>query len=183
MIARFRNVNCFAALRRNLLSSRSISTQAARSLLGLPTDITQAVSLQEVRQAYFAAAKQCHPDMQTNDSDGHEEFLALTKAYEVLHSQAKSDHSEDETVIITVNEEEEFRAACQRNLGVPAEIVEECKQNPMFRRWLGGNTDAAHTWRDFFVQNGGLAPKLRPLAGFLGSSGGALPTSRRRRKR
>lgn len=160
---------------------RRISSQRARSLLGLPTDPLQTVTLKEVRQAYFAAAKQCHPDMKNVSC--HDEFLQLTMAYEALQSKVESSYL-DNVEAISLSEEEEFRAACQRSLGVPAEIVEECKQNPMFRRWLGGNTDAAHTWRDFFVQNGGLAPKLRPVAGWLESGNDAtLTTSRRRRKR
>ena len=163
------------------LQARGISTWTARSLLDLPTDPLQTVTLKEIREAYFVAAKKCHPDMK---GDGcHDEFLKLTTAYEVLQAQVDtSNRSHMEA--ISESEENLFRAACQQQLGVAAEIVEECKKNPIFRRWLGGNTDAAHTWRDFFVQNGGLAPKLRPVTGWLGAGENAkIPMERRRRRR
>ena len=160
----------------------------ARMRLGLPPSPsknvsesaeTDKLSMTELRQAYFAAAKQCHPDLhhhhqQPRNGDNSKrdgsDFLLLTQAYELLQREiigveSKTDDFFDS--IITVSEEEAFRRMCQAQLGIPADIVEECKSNPMFRQWLQGKTDAAMHWRSFLMQNGGLAPKLRSRAGWL----------------
>lgn len=180
----------------HLLSTcrRDISSRAARDLLGLPARHPQAthhpISLRELRHAYFAAAKKCHPDIQKNHSEEEKidyDFLQVTQAYEVLHREITQNIVvvEDDDDLITETEEEEFRRACQSWLGIKAEIVEECKQNPIFRRWLTGNTDAAHHWRMFFVQNGGLAPKLRAAGNQLtaGKTYKPPPHTTRRKKR
>lgn len=147
---------------------RHLTTRTALQLLGLPREHESSLTLPQLRQAYFAAAKRCHPDVvQTSSEDNNDgarkkgdtaDFLQLTAAYEHL-SQSLTGLSLPHT-IITVDEETAFRNACDVQLGVPAEIVEECKRSPLFRRWLAGRTDAAHTWRNFLTQNGGLAPKL-----------------------
>merc|ERR1712127_1029398 len=93
----------------------------------------------------------------------------ITEAYEhLLNGDHLQSSKEEMANIVTTTEEEDYRQACQIILGLPAEIVEESKQNPMFRKWLVGNTDAAHHWRVFFAAHGGLAQKLRPPAGYLG---------------
>jgi hypothetical protein len=196
----------------NVASSRTISSSAARALLGLPTSTTTSankasssstdpspLTLTELRHAYFAAAKRCHPDMKkkgdhdNNDDDENHikngettasavDFLQVTHAYEIL--QREITNTQDELAAITSSEEEEFRNACQSWLGMKAEIVEECKKNPIFRQWLSGRTDAAYHWRAFFQQNGGLAPKLRPSGGQLAAGDTAsAPSHTTRRKR
>ncbi len=131
-------------------------------------------SIRELRNAYFVAAKRCHPDVvNQQQSDGEEDnttfdFRDITIAYEHLLNGDHIDYNPEEDSLVTRNEEEEYRDACKTMLGLPAEIVEESKQNPMFRKWLAGNTDAAIHWRSFFAANGGLAQKLRPPAGYLG---------------
>lgn len=180
---------------------RFISTSAAKSILGFSDD--QQFSIRELRHAYFQAAKRHHPDVvrqQMDERDGNTngngatiDFRDITEAYEILlncpdhhipfNSKTRDDEMEN---IITIDEDEEYRQACQSQLGLPAEIVEESKRNPMFRKWLLGNTDAAHLWRVFLAANGGLAQKLRPIAGYLGkgdSVEGELKKSETRRRR
>lgn len=161
--------------------TRFITTQSAKSLLGLKVD--KKPTIQELRFAYFEMAKQCHPDVQKNDDDATSiDFLELTEAYEyLLHgNRQQQDQQQTTSVIISQQEEEDYRQACLDVLGIPAEIVEESKQNPMFRHWLGGNTDAAQHWRSFFSVHGGLAQKLRPPAGYIQ---GKLSKTESRRKR
>jgi len=91
------------------------------------------------------------------------DFIQVTVAYERLLDSKEFDH--DETWKISQEEEDEYRRACEAVLGIPAEIVEESKKNPMFRHWLDGNTDGAQHWRAFFSNHGGLAQKLHiPIA-------------------
>lgn len=145
---------------------RSISTTAAKSMLGFSED--HKPSIRELRHAYFEAAKRYHPDVVLK-ADASLDFRDVTVAYEHLLSGGDMQYKkEDMENIVTLSEEEEYRQACKEVLGLPAEIVEESKQNPMFRQWLTGNTDAAHHWRLFFAGHGGLAQKLRPPAGYLG---------------
>lgn len=172
---------------------QKISTTAAKSMLGFPDD--KRPSIRELRNAYFAAAKRCHPDVlnQQRQQQGEEysttpvfDFRDITDAYEHLLNGDHIEHNQEETDnVVTCNEEEEYRDACKTMLGLPAEIVEESKQNPMFRRWLEGNTDAALHWRSFFAAHGGLAQKLRPVSGYLGPGirDSVFRKSDRRRKR
>mmetsp|Transcript_47584 Transcript_47584/g.101109 ORF Transcript_47584/g.101109 Transcript_47584/m.101109 type:complete len:193 (+) Transcript_47584:209-787(+) len=166
---------------------RGISTTAAKSMLGFSEK--EKPTIRELRHAYFEAAKQYHPDAvqqeQEHDDNTSLNFLDITEAYEHL---LKGDHvksnKEEMENIVTISEEEEYRWACKAMLGLPAEIVEESKQNPMFRHWLDGKTDAALTWRAFFAINGGLAQKLRPPAGYLSKGKeGVVKKSETRRKR
>lgn len=156
------------------MTRHCISTRAALHLLGFPQEQdAHSLSISQLRQAYFVAAKRCHPDVHQKNNDennkkGHDDFLRLTAAYEVLSQAVVGDNSDIATgTIISAEEEEAFRMACDLQLGVPAEIVEECKRSPIFRRWLAGRTDAAHTWRNFLTQNGGLTPQLPVVAGQL----------------
>jgi len=137
--------------------------------------------VRELRHAYFEVAKQCHPDVA---HDTKLDFRDITEAYEHLLSGDQCS-KEDLADMVTISEEEEYREACDVILNLPAEVVEECKRNPLFRRWLGGNTDGAQHWRIFFAGNGGLAQKLRPLAGYLGEGkkGGTARRLETRRKR
>ncbi|KAL7434692.1 hypothetical protein ACHAXH_002741 [Discostella pseudostelligera] len=183
---------------------QNISTSAAKSMLGFSDD--QQFTIRELRHAYFEAAKRYHPDVlrQRLDGDGNNnddnnvtiDFRDITDAYEHLlncpdqhhaHPHPHQHHYTNEEMdnLITISEDEEYRQACQSQLGLPAEIVEESKQNPMFRKWLMGNTDAAHIWRVFLASNGGLAQKLRPIAGYLGKGGAnaELKKSETRRQR
>jgi len=136
-------------------------------------DLTDTFTVSELRRAYFAAAKMCHPDLQDStpgDDDLNENFHALTEAYELLQQQHSTTGKLNEYGI-TAQEEEAFRTVCQDWLGVSAEVVEESKRCPIFRDWLQGKTDAAMYWNSFFALNGGLAPMLRPPAALLDDGG------------
>ena len=155
------------------ISGRGISTGTAKCMLGLPENNNYKPTVRELRNAYFEAAKRCHPDVVKHSDDNNTfqklDFRDITEAYEHLlsgdHIQCNKEEMDN---IVSISEEEEYRQVCRAALGIPAEIVEESKQNPMFRQWLTGNTDAAHHWRAFFAAHGGLAQKLRPPAGYLG---------------
>lgn len=158
---------------------RLISTQAAKMLLGFSS--SHRPTMRELRAAYFEAAKQTHPDVAQENEDGID-FVKITKAYERLLDSREIEN--DATWKISKDEEDEYRSACKAILGIPAEIVEESKQNPMFRHWLGGNTDGAQHWRAFFAVHGGLAQKLQAPAAYLESGQEAATfESRPRRKR
>ena len=121
----------------------------------------------DLRDAYFTAAKLCHPDLNKTKSNDEltERFLKITEAYELLQKQnSKTNSDEEEDIwshIITKTEEQMYRDACRECLGLDAETVEESKRCPLFRDWLQGKTDAAFTWSNFFMSHGGLAPMLR----------------------
>lgn len=139
----------------------------------------------ELRFAYFQKAKECHPDVrpQGDQESSHYDFLQVTMAYELLQQELTGKDPLNETVDISYSEEQAFRTACEQQLGLPAEIVEECKTNGMFREWLTGNTDSAHTWRNFFMQHGGLAPRLnRDANRAIGAGTIGAAASRRRRR-
>lgn len=168
--------------------SRGISTHAARSTLGFAE--THRPTLRELRHAYFEAAKRCHPDVAT-EQDAGRGFRIVTEAYEHLlrrrDGYAIQCDGEDLSDVVTLSEEEVYRHACEAILGLPAEIVEETKRNPTFRRWLSGNTNSAKHWRNFFSGHGGLAQKLRLPVGYLcggcAGKGGVVRKSETRRKR
>lgn len=190
-------------------SFRSISTKAARQLLGLPLSSSSSndnrpITVRELRAAYFEAAKKTHPDLMSNNNDidsSGDSFRRVTEAYErLLHSREVvvlevsdgddnrqgGDHHHHHHHVISRQEEDEYRQACIQVLGIPAEIVEESKSNPMFRHWLGGNTDGAQHWRAFFSVHGGLAQKLRRPKALIGSGQQqeiSTVATRRRRKR
>lgn len=172
------------------------TTNAAMELLGLSLSSSSSLTMKQVRDAYFRASKQCHPDaMMGNNNkkcssmDAAAQFLAVTDAYEELKTHLKNhrdqeDAEDEEDSYISKSEEEQFREACQEWLGISAEIVEESKSCPIFREWLKGKTDAAFHWTIFFMCNGGLAPKLRPPEALL--SDGLMnhtPAKQPRRKR
>jgi hypothetical protein len=176
---------------------RLISTQEARRLLGLSSSSSSsrgpdtALTLVEVRVAYFAAAKRCHPDTQSQAAATAtaDDFLQVTTAYKVL-SQTLSPYADQNNndgspscVMMSADQEADFRAACEQRLGVSAEIVEECKRSPLFLQWLAGRSDSAHTWRSFFTQHGGLAPQLPHVSGVLEAGVVATPRLKARRKR
>mmetsp|Transcript_527 Transcript_527/g.1326 ORF Transcript_527/g.1326 Transcript_527/m.1326 type:complete len:191 (-) Transcript_527:126-698(-) len=157
-----------------------VTTSRAKSMLGFAIDSKPTVI--QLRQAYYEAAKLCHPDVK---DDGHKlDFRDLKDAFEHL---MKGGHvTDDPSDEISLDEEQEYRRACIDVLGLKAEIVEESKQNPMFLHWLSGRTDGAQYWRNFFTAHGGLAQKLRPPAGYLAANENqvvkASETRRRRRR-
>ena len=154
---------------------------SAQKILGL--DNEQNPSATELRAAYFAAAKQCHPDVaQSKDDDSSAEQVRLvTEAYEFLSSKGNNTTDDDNTSSIPQDEEARYRRACLDWLGQPAEVVEESKRCPLFRQWLMGRTDSAAQWKNFFMQHGGLAPMLRRSAKLL--TGTTADTKHPRRKR
>ena len=156
------------------------TTRKAKSILGFSLDSKPTVI--ELRQAYFEAAKLCHPDVK--DDDHKLDFRELKDAYEHLINGGHVSNDPNEE--ISQDEEDEYRRACMDVLGIRAEIVEESKQSPMFLHWLSGRTDGAQYWRNFFIGHGGLAQKLRPPDGYLTSNVKYVrkaSESRRRRRR
>ena len=171
---------------RNALLCRCISIRAAKEVLGFGPQ--HRPTMRELRAAYFEAAKQTHPDVTAaaaasadNNNKKGMDFVQVTLAYERLLDSREIEN--DVTWKISNDEQDEYRRACQAVLGIPAEIVEESKQNPMFRRWLDGNTDGAQHWRAFFSANGGLAQKLQAPVAFLESGQEELNIEARPRRR
>ena len=157
------------------------STARAKQMLGFGNDCKPTVI--ELRNAYYEAAKKCHPDVVQEDEEVLD-FRDLKDAYEHLMNggHVTEDTSED----ITADDEHHYRRACMEILGLKAEIVEESKQNPMFLHWLSGKTDGAQYWRNFFTHHGGLAQRLRSPDGYLAANSKIIPKaseSRRRRRR
>ena len=212
-------------------SRRRITTDEARTILGLPssksssslsptkklestlasTYQTAPLTIQDVRQAYFKAAKACHPDVVRNHTTDHpnrariqdatqsqinlssQSFRRIHLAYEVLRNEFKKDSHNtftETSTSFTMDKQTEYRKACWELLGIPAEIVEECKRDSKFRQWLRGTTDAAGYWRNFLTMYGGLQPILDVPTAYLHSSnnhdpndGPRSPNSETRRKR
>jgi hypothetical protein len=141
-------------------------------------------TVRELRHAYFEAAKLHHPDVlkQRQDKTTIHDFRDITTAYEYLLQSPHITKLPQEE-IITHDEEAEYRSACLDILGIPAEIVEESKKNPMFRQWLQGKTDAAMHWKMFLSKYGGLAEKLRPRVQVTEGERGPVKKVDTRRKR
>jgi len=142
----------------------------------------------QLRDAYFAEAKLCHPDSSPRRKDSGESakvhkqncasrFHKVNEAYDLLLKQkvtstsvsSAEDNGYDDDLfydndishIISKSEEQWFREACRDTLGVDAETVEESKKCPVFLDWLKGRSMMARHWTFFFMQNGGLAPMLK----------------------
>lgn len=123
---------------RHCISSHSVALE----ILGLPTtSSTEALSIEALSEAYFNEAKKRRPDASFNK----ENFVELIIAYEYLFAQIG---------IGTTT------SSNNQHLGISTELlVEECKHNPLFRKWLLlGHTNGAQYWQHFFLQNGGLEP-------------------------
>jgi len=142
----------------------------------------------ELRDAYFTAAKLCHPDLNKTKSEEEltDRFLKITEAYEFLQQKdfLKRENDEDEmdmSNIVSKSEEQRYRDACMECLGLDAETVEESKKCVLFRHWLKGKTDATFTWNRFFMSHGGLAPMLRKRK-HLSIGMGELNSARRRKR-
>jgi hypothetical protein len=187
-------------------TTSSLTVNTALKLLKLSQRKSR-YSPKELRDAYFTAAKYCHPDsssakINANEYDEEEkqkecltnQFHAITEAYELLqnkklektHASSPSSSSQDydhDHDYITKSEEENFRQACQEFLGVDADIVEESKRCPLFREWLKGRTVDAFLWNLFLMRHGGLAPMLRRKKTFKLAEGHDKSRSTRRRKR
>jgi hypothetical protein len=165
---------------------RHITTASAKSMLGF-TEHCQ-FTIRELRHAYFEAAKLHHPDViKQHPNRNVFDFRDITNAYEHLLTSSHISHISEDEPIITHDEEDEYRRACLDILGIPAEIVEESKKNPMFRQWLMGKTDAAMHWKMFLTKYGGLAEKLRPRVqigkGVGGGKVGGVDGRRKRKRR
>jgi hypothetical protein len=134
-------------------------------------------------------AKKCHPDAlqktENKNMDIAKEFRLVTLAYEKLsNGSTMTQLHNNEDGNLSINQQLQFRSACQTILGVPAEIVEECKRDAKFRQWLLGNNHTANYWNNFLSVHGGLAPMLETTAGYLGRSQGYKEQkSEARRKR
>ncbi|KAL7568587.1 hypothetical protein ACA910_002698 [Epithemia clementina (nom. ined.)] len=114
--------------------------------------------------------------------DGHNDMFRKSKSKSSSRANyyyyESDDH--DSTTRAATTTEASFRMACASQLGVPAEIVEECKGDPMFLQWLSGYTDAAQHWKTFLDLNGGLGPILSTAQPQL-VAGSATTMQRRRR--
>lgn len=145
----------------------------------------------DLRDAYFIAAKLCHPDLNKTKSNDEltDTFLKITDAYELLQrynpklkdGEENDNDDFDLSHVITKSEEQMYRDACRECLGLEAETVEESKRCALFRDWLKGKTDAAFTWSNFFMSHGGLAPMLRKKKN-LSLGAGEHDGARRRRR-
>ena len=170
---------CVSSLRR-LGSTGAFSgihgVEKAHSLLGLPSKF----SARDLRKSYLMASKKLHPDVSTLDKDAATKlFLEMTEAYEILQdlllqakahtdaggdmhdfqsSNSRGDRMNDEDLLMSEEEEEEWREMCRLWVGTSAEHVEELKADPAWRLWLMGDTDGAGHWRTFLLNNGGLMP-------------------------
>ena len=154
--------------------------------------LKQGFSMLELRDAYFEAAKRCHPDANQDDNEAKvrssDLFLKVTEAYELLRKYPRGDISssseidEDEYYeknIISKTEEQFYRDAVYETLGMRAEDLEESKKCPMFRIWLAGGSHTAFHFNLFLMRHGGLAPMLgkKKTTALIGEG------KRRRRKR
>lgn len=146
-------------------------------MLLLKLDPYQEVTTRVLREAYLKAAWRFHPDVQKS-MDG-EEFAKINDAYEVLQSGVVP----EQDLGITPEEEKTFRTSCQEWLGLPGEVVEECKRCPIFREWLSGKSDGAIRWQQFLIRNGGLAPMLPRHSGLLEELSEVTKVMGRRKKR
>jgi len=163
----YSNLNRFPLI---ILNQRLYSSSSFNSAIDiLKLSHNRDFSTIDLRDAYFRAAKLCHPDLnrtKTND-ELTDRFLKITEAYELLQrlNPKFADGEEEEEIdlshIVSKSEEQMYRDACRECLGLEAETVEESKRCPLFRNWLKGKTDAAFTWSNFFMSHGGLAPMLR----------------------
>lgn len=175
------------------MGSSRISLTTAKNILGLAQQSNNTFTMRELRDAYFKAAKQCHPDLQAKDGKYlNKDFHALTEAYELLqqHHHQIGNNASSKTIDdydVTIEEDKSFRFGCKEWLGLSAEVVEESKKCPIFREWLQGRTDGALRWNHFFALHGGMAPMLRPPENLLLEGGeedimqGVLKRRRKRR--
>jgi len=147
--------------------SLHLTTSTALDLLRLPkTDFHHGhggtgggtgppISYKQLRDAFFQAAKRCHPDVHnkggTNNSNNTDTttpreaaqmFLDVTEAYEFLlasttnaTSAAEQEEEGGGAFTIPKEEEMEYREACELWLGIPAEVVEETKKNVFVFEW------------------------------------------------
>jgi hypothetical protein len=143
-------------------------------------------------------------DMRQRRAEAAKKFHLVAEAFEALQSRISGSSSSSSSWwrrsgyddagddddgahgdLSSYEEEQSFRRACIDVLQVPAHIVEEAKRDPAFLQWLQGNTDAAHLWRDFLHQHGGMAPMLATSdaqqPSFLPLKGGG-PVRRSRRR-
>lgn len=154
--------------------------------------LKQGFSMLELREAYFEAAKRCHPDANQDDVEvkarSSDLFLKVTEAYELLRKYPRGDLSSNSEIdedeyyeqnIISKTEEQFYRDAVYETLGMRAEDLEESKKCPMFRIWLAGGSHTAFHFNLFLMRHGGLAPMLgkKKAAALIGEG------KRRRRKR
>ncbi len=161
---------------------------ASLKILSLNKNFT----IRELRDAYFDAAKQCHPDTlsaKEEDSDNlktqaSNQFLQITEAYEALqiyanHGRQDNTKELDLDFIITKTDEEYYREAVYETLGIDADVLEESKKCPMFRIWLKGGSHTAFHYNMFLMRHGGLAQMLPAKKAAQISEG---PTRRRRKR-
>lgn len=183
----------------NWFSKASSGIHELLKLFALKKDFTA----RELRDAYFDAAKRCHPDTQKQSStkahsaapineDAQKAassnlFLEITEAYEALQEFAASGRKVnsassiiDEKDLIIKSEEQYYREAVKETLGIDADILEESKRCPMFRLWLKGGSHMAFHYNIFLMRHGGLARMLPEKQVGKISEG---TSTRRRRKR
>jgi len=202
-------------VRGKLIHHRSINTRTTTSTALEILSLTHKPNFSQLdlRDAYFRAAKKCHPDIQQETRKDHihnlsSKFMQATDAYEFLqknriiwksntiydqgqtiHKNSKDNYywsveeNEDVDSKIPETEEEAFREACLEYLGLQAESVEESKRCPLFRDWLRGNTEGAQHWKIFFMFHGGLAPRLNRTSALINDGGKNGSVSNKRIRR
>jgi hypothetical protein len=172
------------AVANSFSTQSSSSIHASLKLLSLEKHFTA----RELRDAYFQAAKKCHPDTTAGDSDkahASNMFLEITEAYEALQIYCANGKTfsgskqYNEADFITKTDEQYYREAVKETLGIDAEVLEESKKCPMFRIWLKGGSHMAFHYNIFLMRHGGLAQMLPPKKIAQISQG----ATRRRRKR
>ncbi|PWA69085.1 gametophytic factor 2 [Artemisia annua] len=72
------NVNCGSA--RSIHGSAFKASKDYYDILG----VSKSASSSEIKKAYYALAKKCHPDANKDDPDAEKRFQEVSKAYEVL---------------------------------------------------------------------------------------------------
>lgn len=75
------NVNCGSA--RSIHGSAFKASKDYYDTLG----VSRSASSSEIKKAYYALAKKCHPDANKDDPDAEKRFQEVSKAYEVLKDE------------------------------------------------------------------------------------------------
>lgn len=169
----YNNISLLESCLDRYFSTREKATRTQINSALRRLSLKQGFSMLELRDAYFEAAKRCHPDANQDDDEvkarSSDLFLKVTEAYELLRKYPRGDLSssseieEDEYYeknIISKTEEQFYRDAVYETLGMRAEDLEESKKCPMFRIWLAGGSHTAFHFNLFLMRHGGLAPML-----------------------
>ena len=84
-------------------------------LLGL----NQNASLDEIKSAYRLLARKYHPDLNPDDAQAHQSFIALNQAYQILIDRTVSQPSKSNDVRVTTTRTSQERAVPQTEVRTP----------------------------------------------------------------